>query len=167
MSSGKKKHHAIISVPDIPQATEVDDDIEHAQDMVDFHCNYDCFYFDCGFDCPENCPVLKYHDVIAHNQKADEQEMLESLRCEFADQGIWNRISAQLMDTDEENHCSCYIILSTPEDQGLSENDKNVMTEIWQHPTEGIITFKIEGNDSEFDLSEFPEFWEQVYEELN
>lgn len=81
MSSGKKKHHAIISIPDIPQVTERNDDIEYAQDMIDFHCGYDCYYFDCGLACPENCPILRYHDVIRHNEKMDEQEMLESLRC--------------------------------------------------------------------------------------
>lgn len=107
--------------------------------------------------------IPKHYYLITINHKP---EVICSTY-EKSSQDYWGKISAQLMDTDENKHRFCYIILSTPEDQGLSENDKNVMTEIWQHPVEGIITFKIAGNDSEFDLSEYPEFWEQVYEELN
>lgn len=106
--------------------------------------------------------MAKAHQAALHNLRM----IISTVNYEKSSQDYWGKISAKLMDTDEENHRFCDIILSTPEDQGLSENDKNVMTEIWQHPIEGIITFKIAGNDSEFDLSEYPEFWEQVYEEL-
>ena len=79
----------------------------------------------------------------------------------------WNGVSALLADTSEENHLNVNIVLNTSEDMGLSENDKNVITEIWQHPVEGIITFKFEGCEDEFDLSDFDkELIEQVFEYL-
>lgn len=80
MASGKKKHRAVIPIPNIEQVIrELDDNVEYAQDMVDFHCGYDCYSFDCGLECPDDCPILRYHDVLDHNQKEDEQEALESL----------------------------------------------------------------------------------------
>lgn len=75
---------------------------------------------------------------------------------------LWKEISTALANTSEENHMKVNIIVSTPEDQGLSDNDKPVITEIWQHPTEGIVTFKYQGDDTEYDLSDYPEFYEQV-----
>lgn len=80
---------------------------------------------------------------------------------------LWKEISAALANTSEEEHMKVNIIISTPEDQGLSDNDKPVITEIWQHPTEGIITFKYQGDDTEYDLSEYPEFFEQVADGLD
>ncbi len=79
---------------------------------------------------------------------------------------IIKRISAFLMDTDEDNHFVTNIIIDTPEDLGLSDNEKMIITEIWQHPQEGIITFKIEGCEDEFDLSEYPELLEQIYKTI-
>lgn len=79
----------------------------------------------------------------------------------------WNGISAFLMNTSESEHLQVNIIIDTPEDQGLSDNDKMVITEIWQEPKEGIITFKIYGSDEEFDLSEYPELFEQIYNYLS
>ena len=75
----------------------------------------------------------------------------------------WGSISAILMDTDEDNHLMVNITVDTSEDLGLSDNEKMTITEVWQHPQEGIITFKIEGCEDEFDLSEYPELFEQIY----
>ena len=78
----------------------------------------------------------------------------------------WNGISAILMDTNEEKHLKVDIILESIADVGLSDNEKPNITEIWQHPSEGIITFKVYGSDDEFDLSEYPEYHEQIYNAL-
>jgi len=82
MSSGKKRHRAVISIPDIPQvfADVNSDDVEYAQDMIDHHCGYECIYFDNGLECPEDCRILHYIDIVNHS--IDEQEMLEELQCQ-------------------------------------------------------------------------------------
>lgn len=77
MSSGKIKHRAVIHIPEIEHV--VNDDINYARDMIAFHCNYDCYYFDCGLDCPKDCPILHYYDVLDKNQRIDEEEMLKEL----------------------------------------------------------------------------------------
>ena len=79
----------------------------------------------------------------------------------------WDGISALLMNTSESEHLQVNIIVDTIEDQGLSDNDKMVITEIWQEPKEGIMTFKIYGSDEEFDLSEYPELFKQIYNYLS
>lgn len=79
---------------------------------------------------------------------------------------LWSGISACLIDTSEENHLSVNIILSTPEDVGLSDNEKQVVSELWQNPCEGMIMFKLYGSDEEFDLSEYEEFHGQIYDAL-
>ena len=79
MSSGKKKLHSIIDIPDVPQVIE--DDVEYALNMIKFHCGYDCIHFDNGLECPADCPILKYADIINHNRCIDEQEMLKNLGC--------------------------------------------------------------------------------------
>ena len=76
-----------------------------------------------------------------------------------------NLLSALLMDTNEEHHMKCDIILQTSEDCGLSELDKIHVTEIWQHPTEGIIMLMIEGF-GECELEDFEECISQIYKEL-
>ena len=80
---------------------------------------------------------------------------------------LWGEISAALADTSEEKHMKVNIIISTPQDQGLSDSEKPVITEIWQHPIEGIITFKLQGSDEEFDLIDYPEFLEQIADGLD
>ena len=81
---------------------------------------------------------------------------------------IWHKISALLASTSEEKclEVNPSIPLDTPEDQGLSDNDKMSLKEIWQDEKEGIITFKVEGSDKEFDLSEYEEFQEQIFNHL-
>ena len=83
------------------------------------------------------------------------------------EQMTWHKLSALLMDTNEDIHLKAkeddILVLETDEDMGLSDLEKNRLTEVWQHPTEGIITFKMGGSNQELDLSEFPEFIPQVY----
>ena len=83
------------------------------------------------------------------------------------EQMTWHKLSALLMDTSEDIHLKAreddILVLETDEDMGLSDLEKNRLTEVWQHPTEGIITFKMGGSNQELDLSEFPEFIPQVY----
>ena len=76
-----------------------------------------------------------------------------------------NLLSALLMDTSEEKHMKCDIVLQTSEDCGLSELDKMHVTEIWQHQTEGIIMLMVEGV-GECELEDFEECIPQIYKEL-
>lgn len=49
------------------------------------------------------------------------------------------------------------------EDYGNEET----IVEIWQHPSEGIITFKFKDDDTEYDLSDYPKFFERVADGLD
>lgn len=82
------------------------------------------------------------------------------------DSKIWKDISWYLRDTSEVLHMGVHINVDFEEPQGLSELEKPEIIEIWQHPTEGIITFKLHGCDEEFDLSEYPQIWNNVLEYL-
>ena len=75
----------------------------------------------------------------------------------------WNGISTFLIGTSEDYHLRTNIIVETDEDMGLSDNEKLRISEIWQEPKEGIITFKFYGSDEEFDLSDYEDLYEQVY----
>ena len=76
-----------------------------------------------------------------------------------------NLLSALLMDTSEEQHMKCDIYLETTEDCGLSELEKMHVTEIWQHPTEGIIMLMVEGV-GECELEEYEDFIPQICNKL-
>lgn len=76
-----------------------------------------------------------------------------------------NLLSALLMDTSEEQRMKCDICLETSEDCGISDLEKIHVTEIWQHPTEGIIMLMIEGF-GECELEDFEECIPQIYKEL-
>ena len=74
---------------------------------------------------------------------------------------IRRKMSALLMDTCEENPLECYIQIG--EDQGLSSLDLPTITSIFQHPTEGIIYFNIEGCKYPFEFDEIlPEDLEYI-----
>ena len=81
---------------------------------------------------------------------------------------FFDRISALLTHTSEQLHLLIIdpIIIETDEDIGLSTLQKPAIKEIWQDTLEGIITFKYEGDDTEYDLSDFPEYHEQLMVEL-
>ena len=87
---------------------------------------------------------------------------------EYEENILWNNLSTLLTHTSEYVHCKIDppIILETVEDLGLSDLEKLELTEIWQDSLEGIITFKVNGSDSEFDLSDYPELTEQIYDKL-
>ena len=55
-------------------------------------------------------------------------------------------ISRILMDTSEENPKECHITLESPEDCGLSSLQLPTIIKVWQHPSEGWITFEFIGN---------------------
>lgn len=76
-----------------------------------------------------------------------------------------DRLSALLMDTSEEQHMKCDIYLETSEDCGLSDLEKIHVTEIWQHPTEGIIMLYVDGV-GECELEDYEECIPQIYKEL-
>lgn len=91
----------------------------------------------------------------------------EDLEEEINSQRTWKNISWYLKDTNEALHMHVHIPVDFDENQGLSELDKLTINEIWQHPTEGIITFKLYGSNDEFDLSEYPQIWEEVLNYLS
>lgn len=76
-------------------------------------------------------------------------------------------LSKKLMDTNEENQLKVYIPLENDESFGLSTLQLPTVISIWQHPSEGIIYFKFEGQDDyvEFDDMKFEDI-KQVIKEL-
>ena len=76
-------------------------------------------------------------------------------------------LSEKLMDTNEENQLKVYIPLENDESFGLSTLQLPTVISIWQHPSEGIIYFKFEGQDDyvEFDDMEL-ECLDQIIKEL-
>jgi hypothetical protein len=87
---------------------------------------------------------------------------------EYENNIYWNYLSSLLNNTSESVHSVINppIILDTIEDLGLSDLEKLAVNEIWQDHIEGIITFKVEGSNEEFDLTDYPEFIEQIYNKL-
>lgn len=71
------------------------------------------------------------------------------------------------MDTNEENQLKVYIPLENKESFGLSTLLLPTVISIWQHPSEGIIYFKFDGQDNyvEFDDMDV-EYLEQIIKEL-
>lgn len=63
------------------------------------------------------------------------------------------RLSAILMDTDEQHPMECNVLIGESEAQGLSSLELPVVVSVFQQPSEGIIWFNIYGcKDSiEFD----------------
>ena len=84
---------------------------------------------------------------------------------EGEEEELWKILSSLLMNTSECAHLLLTepITIDTDEDFGLSDLEKFSINEIWQDPFEGIITFKIEGCDKEFDLDDYPELIKQIY----
>ena len=76
-------------------------------------------------------------------------------------------LSKKLMDTNEENQLKVYIPLENDETFGLSSLELPTIISMWQHPSEGIIYFKFEGQNDyvEFDDMEL-ECLDQVIKEL-
>ena len=87
---------------------------------------------------------------------------------EYENNIYWNYLSSLLTNTSESVHSVINppIILDTVEDLGLSDLEKLTVNEIWQDHIEGIITFKVKGSNEEFDLADYPEFIEQIYDKL-
>ena len=76
-------------------------------------------------------------------------------------------LSKKLMDTNEENQLKVYIPLENDESFGLSTLQLPTIISMWQHPSEGIIYFKFDGQDDyvEFDDIEL-EYLDQIIKEL-
>lgn len=55
--------------------------------------------------------------------------------------------SRHLMFTSEDNQMKVDILLETDETFGLSTNDMLRIVSIWQHPSNGIITFVLNGGE--------------------
>ena len=76
-------------------------------------------------------------------------------------------LSKKLMDTNEKNQLKVYIPLENDESFGLSTLQLPTIISMWQHPSEGIIYFKFEGQNDyvEFDDMEL-EYLDQIIKEL-
>lgn len=91
-----------------------------------------------------NVPVSSLQ-ALFDQFKSQEQFLRESIR---------HYLSAQLMDTSEDNPMKCKICLSSEFSFGLSSLNYPWIYQMWQHPTEGIIYFDYDpdGNETvEFD----------------
>ena len=65
--------------------------------------------------------------------------------------------SRHLMFTSAENQMKVDIVMETDETFGLSTNDMLRIVSIWQHPSEGLITFVLNGGEEiDFDDIEIP-----------
>ena len=53
--------------------------------------------------------------------------------------------SRHLMDTSAENQMKVNIVFETDETFGLSTNNMLRIISVWQHPSEGLITFVLDG----------------------
>ena len=64
-----------------------------------------------------------------------------------------HKLSAILMDTDEQHSLECNVLIGESEAQGLSSLELPLVTSVFQQPSEGIIWFNIYGckNPIEFD----------------
>ena len=69
------------------------------------------------------------------NLATDEDDVREMIRA---------FLSRNLMNTNESNHYKCKFPLDTEDCCGLSSLDMLWVTSMWQHPSEGYITFVIE-----------------------
>lgn len=63
-------------------------------------------------------------------------------------------LSRKLMDTSEDNKLRCDIALDTHECFGLSSLNMPWVTSMWQHPTEGYITFDLDDGRGVRDFDE-------------
>lgn len=90
------------------------------------------------------------------NRSMEEIEQMYSLLChkeDFVRECIRNYVSRLLMDTSEEKHVKIEACLYEDGAFGLSSSGMPWVTQIWQHPSEGIITTEIDEED--FDPSEY------------
>ena len=75
-------------------------------------------------------------------------------------------LSKKLMDTNEENQLKVCIPLENDESFGLSSLQLPTIVSIWQHPSEGIIYFKFEGQDDYVEFDDMVEYLDQIIKEL-
>ena len=88
---------------------------------------------------------------LGQNRSLEEiKNMLSIVR-----ESIRQFFSRLLMDTSADNPKQCRIIISTPEDMGLSELLKPTIIAMYQEPTDGVIYFLFEGCS---DYEEFDNF---------
>ena len=81
------------------------------------------------------------------NRSMEEIEQMYSLLChneDFVRECIRNYVSRLLMDTSEEKHVKIEACLYEDGAFGLSSSGMPWVTQIWQHPSEGIITTEID-----------------------
>lgn len=78
-----------------------------------------------------------------------------------------HKISALLMDTDEEHPIECDITIGEDYSCGLSSLEMPCITKCFQQPGEGIIWFYLDGKDwVAFDDIDVRDLYE-IYTELN
>ena len=98
------------------------------------------------------CPEDLYIDIFDNQCMTTKETPLRS------------KLSALLMDTNEECHMKVHIPLDLDGTFGLSTNDMVTVEEIWQNPTEGIIMLKLEGIKEPVEIEEYEEAIPQIYE---
>lgn len=74
---------------------------------------------------------------------------------------IKNYVSRLLMDTSEEKHIEIKVCLEEKDPYGLPSCYMPWVTQIWQHPSEGIITTEVD--DGEFDPDDYTIVTERVW----
>jgi hypothetical protein len=69
-------------------------------------------------------------------------------------QMIRNYLSRQLMDTNENDKLEVDIVVDVEDAMGLSSLELPNIIRMWQHPTEGLITFETYGG-GEYDFDDW------------
>jgi hypothetical protein len=93
-----------------------------------------------------NLGIDNVDETLLNKSKKEILDFYSSVRdCEDnVREMIRHFLSRNLMDTNENKHYKCEFPLDTKECCGLSSLDMLWVTSMWQHPSEGYITFVIE-----------------------
>lgn len=111
----------------------------------DFTDNSECYFLNSNICFVPEDLFHKYYNITATAEYLNEK--LNDLREVFR-----QSISRILTNTSEEKHLECEIPIKSTEIFDLSSSLILKIIEAWQHPTEGYIMFKYEGDQvKEFD----------------
>lgn len=95
-----------------------------------------------------------FNDLVAIEEDIRQREEKLRQREENIREMIRNYFSKQLMDTNENEKMDVDIVVDVEDAMGLSSLELPNIIKMWQHPTEGWITFETYG-DGEYDFNDW------------
>lgn len=87
---------------------------------------------------------------LAHNKTCEDIVEMNLILSE----SIRQFLSRFLMDTSEENPKKGSWVIETDEDCGISDAQKITINSMYQHPTEGLIYIRFDGDDYYYNIDE-------------